>query len=303
MPYALSIVLSLLLLLPFGPGLYPDGKGDAPDQLDRHVISFADRGGIISYPDGEGDTPDQHDRRVISLAGRGGIISYPDGNGDKPYLPGRRVITFAGHKWIVSETGERGKTPGPNFFSSSEENVWVDRQGRLHLKITHSNGRWECAEVIRIGAVSHGEYTFRILSDINGFDKNIVAGLFLYRDDQNEADIEFSRWGDEDSDAGQFTVQPSDREGNLFRFPVEKARKASTHIINWQKEYICFTSYNSHSPLPRERLILGGWKYSGEDIPAETKTKVIINLWLFRGTPPSDQKEAELIIENVKFKD
>jgi hypothetical protein len=226
----------------------------------------------------------------------------PDGGDHISQQQGRRVITFAGNNWIVSETGERSKTPGPNFFSGSEENVWVDRHGRLHLKITFNNGRWECAEVIRIGAASYGEYTFRLLSDINGFDKNVVAGLFLYRDDQNEADIEFSRWGDEESAAGQFTVQPSDREGNLFRFSVKKARRASTHIINWQKGTINFTSYRSHSLVPRERLLLSEWEYSGEDIPTETEVKVMINLWLFRGAAPSDQKEAELIIEDLLFK-
>jgi hypothetical protein len=223
--------------------------------------------------------------------------SYPVGKGDESYQQGRRVISFAGRDWIVSSSGERTETPGPNYFSNSEENVWVDSRGRLQLKITERNGRWECAEVFLIGAVTHAEYTFRISSDINGFDKNIVAGLFLYRDDQNEADIEFSRWGDSEATAGQFTVQPSDREGNLYRFNAERAGRRSTHIINWQKESICFTSYRGHSHLPGERLILSEWEYRGEDIPAETRVKVMINIWLFRGVPPSDNREAELIIE------
>ncbi|MFN2379550.1 MAG: hypothetical protein ABR519_04980 [Bacteroidales bacterium] len=219
---------------------------------------------------------------------------------DTPY-EGRRVISFAGHEWIVSYSGERAKTPGPNYFSNSEDNVWVDSRGRLHLRITSVNGRWECAEVILIGAVSHGKYTFRISSDINGYDKNIVAGLFLYRDDQNEADIEFSRWGDGGTTAGQFTVQPSDREGNLLRFDAGRAGKRSTHIINWQRESIHFTSFRGHSPSSGERLIISEWEYSGKDIPTETRVKVMINLWLFRGVTPSDRKEAELIIEDFSL--
>jgi hypothetical protein len=73
------------------------------------------------------------------------------------------------------------------------DNVWVDSRGRLHLKITKNNGRWECAGVILRGAKSYGQYTFRISTDADKLDENIVAVLFLYRNDENEVDIEFSR--------------------------------------------------------------------------------------------------------------
>lgn len=53
--------------------------------------------------------------------------------------------------------------------------------------------RWECAGVILRGAKSYGQYTFRISTDAERLDENIVAGLFLYGDDENEVDIEFSR--------------------------------------------------------------------------------------------------------------
>lgn len=225
-----------------------------------------------------------------------------DGGTKSSLHQGSRIISFAGYNWIVSQSGNGRGTPGPNYFSNSKENVWVDALGRLHLKISYTKGRWECAEVILMGAVSHGEYTFRVSSNINGFDKNIVVGLFLYRDDQNEADIEFSRWGDEENRSGQFTVQPSDREGNLLRFAADKAGRRSTHRINWNSDFINFISYRGHSSLPRERFVLSEWKYQGDDIPTETRVKVMINLWLFRGIPPSDKKEAELIIKDVSIR-
>ena len=245
----------------------------------------------------QGETIAAHDTRQLYAAHQlqGGEIK-------SPLQKRSRVISFAGYDWLVTTSDERTKTPGPNYFSNKEENVWVDSRGRLHLKVTSGNDRWECAEVILTGAVSHGEYTFRVSSNINGFDKNIVAGLFLYRDDQNEADIEFSRWGDKENMSGQFTVQPSDREGNLFRFAADRAGRRSTHILNWHRDFIHFISYRGHSSSPGERLMLSEWEYHGDDIPTETRVKVIINLWLFRGVSPSDQKEAELIIEDFSIK-
>src|SRR6185437_12399116 len=55
-----------------------------------------------------------------------------------------RTVHFSGYDWKVkASVGTFG--PGPNFFSSSPTNVWVDTRGRLHLKITHRNGQFQCA--------------------------------------------------------------------------------------------------------------------------------------------------------------
>ncbi len=32
--------------------------------------------------------------------------------------------------------------PGPNVFSDSPENVWVDAAGQLHMRITARDGQW-----------------------------------------------------------------------------------------------------------------------------------------------------------------
>lgn len=61
--------------------------------------------------------------------------------------PPRAPIGFAGYTWAVkSSAGKVG--PGPNYFSSSTSNVWVDGAG-LHLKITKAKARWYSAEVDR----------------------------------------------------------------------------------------------------------------------------------------------------------
>lgn len=213
-----------------------------------------------------------------------------------------RVISFAGHDWIVSQSGNGRRTPGPNYFSNSKENVWVDARGRLHLRILYTDGRWECAEVTLVGSRSFGEYLFRVSTDGDKLDKNIVAGLFLYRDDFNEIDIEFSRWGEEMETAGNYVVQPSDQEGNMYRFSLEEAGKRSTHIINWQRDSINFKSYRGHRKSQPNRLLINEWLYQGENIPIGSEVEVLINLWLFMGNPPADNQEAELIIEGFQIR-
>src|SRR2546422_5049318 len=60
---------------------------------------------------------------------------------------GARTIDFSGLPWIVRSSGGMPEGPGPNVFADSTANVWVDPQGRLHLRITHRAGGWQCAEV------------------------------------------------------------------------------------------------------------------------------------------------------------
>ena len=58
-----------------------------------------------------------------------------------------RTFAWNGETWMVKRsTGRVG--PGPNYFSDSTNNVWVDGSNRLHLKITKSGNKWQCAEVI-----------------------------------------------------------------------------------------------------------------------------------------------------------
>ena len=44
-----------------------------------------------------------------------------------------REIQFSGHTWLVKDSGGAKWGPGPNVFSPSTDNVWVDALGRLHL--------------------------------------------------------------------------------------------------------------------------------------------------------------------------
>ena len=84
---------------------------------------------------------------------------------------GARVISFSGYDWVVSASGEEKAGPGPNYFSDSHENVWVDDQGRFHLKITYRDGRWNCARVELARHTGYGKYVFYVSSRPDSLDR------------------------------------------------------------------------------------------------------------------------------------
>ena len=143
-----------------------------------------------------------------------------------------RTIAFSGYTWQVkSSTDVVG--PGPNYFSDSGANVWVDQQGRLHLKLTSSKGRWYCAEVVNMQSLGRGRYGFELDSAVNALDPNVVLGLFTWSDDpayaNRELDVEFSRWGNAaDPTNAQYVVQPYEHPGTCSGSPSRRSPRRRT---------------------------------------------------------------------------
>lgn len=211
--------------------------------------------------------------------------------------PKDRVIKFSGLDWIVRTNPTVKKGPGPNLFSDSEENVWVDDNGKLHLKITQRDGNWYCAGVFSKNSFGHGKYTFYVNSDVTKLDKNVVAGLFTYYDDSQEIDIEFSKWSLEENMIGQYAVQPSSKPGNINRFDIPENAGPTIHSFNWNSNAIYFFSRKNTSSKEE----FAQWNYTGADIPSALTERLRLNLWLYKGQVPSDLKEQEIVIDSVKF--
>jgi hypothetical protein len=206
-----------------------------------------------------------------------------------------RIVEFAELTWWVKASAG-AVDPGPNSFSDSPANVWVDERGRLHLKITDSENRWDCAEVVTTQSLGSGRYTFELRSDVSDLDPNVVLGLFTWSEDpaynHREMDIEFARWGDSsDATNGQYVVQPYDHEGNLQRI-VQPAVASSAHSFDWQPDALTFRS-STAAP--------SSWTYSGTDRPQPGSEHARINLWLYRGAPPTNGATVEIIVKSFIF--
>ena len=225
-------------------------------------------------------------------------------NGDKdeetPVVT-TRIITFSGYEWVVRTTKDDKQGPGPNFFSDSEENVWVDNDGKLHLKVVQRDGIWYCAGITLRQTQGHKKYVFYLSSSVDQLDENVVAGLFTYKNDEEEIDIEFSRWSDTENQNSQFAIQPSYVAGNKTRYDMNLDSNLSTHFFDWQADKIDFGSYEGHTLEPETSAIINTWTYTGEDIPPLNDERLKINLWLFRGNGPTDNKAAEMIIDRVEI--
>jgi hypothetical protein len=182
----------------------------------------------------------------------------------------RRPVADPSATGAFKSSEQRG--PGPNYFSNSPRNVWVDTRGRLHLKITHLNGRWYCAAVISKQTFGYGRYTFTVTSYLHRLGPHIVLGMFTWdvkpAFHNREIDIEFAHFGTADSTDGGFTVQPYYRKGHEQRF-TQAATSPSTHWFDWQRGAVTFGS-SSASPAP--------WKYVGRDVPPPASAHARINL-------------------------
>lgn len=212
-----------------------------------------------------------------------------------------RKLTFSGYNWTVRTSDGQLQGPGPNYFSDSSDNVWLDDDGYLHLKIIKSDGKWYCAEVYSDLSFGYGSYIFKLSPGFENLDVNLVVGLFTYLDDENEIDIEFARWGKANAQNGQFVVQPYSNIGNLFRFNMPEKEQKSIHSFTWCKEYIKFWSAWGSNINYKPKDLISKWFYTGNDNPKPSTERVHINLWLMEGLAPTDAKEAEIVIKEFEF--
>ena len=240
-------------------------------------------------------------------------------------------LNFSGISWRVKTSGVNKMGPGPNYFSDSSKNVFVDNQGYLHLKITKNGNSWNCAEVISVPAFGYGTYVFTVESNVADLDKNVVAGFFtwdsaaFYSQANSEVDIEFSKWGSaSDSLTLTYSVQPV-----WFSNPVpyyershrpliakNKIKTTSTHAFKWTDTLITWSSFEGsqfpgtssisnwffdNTNVPRVK-IEGGNQSQPIVIPAPGgDTHARINLWLLNGLGPSNNNEVELIVKEFKY--
>lgn len=215
-----------------------------------------------------------------------------------------QTIAFCEHEWIVKYAADR-RGPGPNYFSDSEKNVWVDDQDRLHLRITHRDGKWQCAEIISKRTFGYGTYTFDLDCSVEGLDPNIILGLFTWSDApeyaHREIDIEISRWGDADNKDAQFVVQPYDAPEHMRRFRLPGGLKSSTHSFKWLRNVVSFrTMVGDASTRTDKNDVIHQWDCV-KDVPQTGDENARMNLWLMRGQPPMSGEEAEIVVRGFEF--
>jgi len=214
---------------------------------------------------------------------------------------------FSGYDWDVKSSCGFAFGPGPNIFSDAAQNVWLDALGRLHLRITHRDGKWQCAEVILRRSLGHGTYRFFLDSAVDGLDPSVVLGLFTWSDDpahtHREIDIEMSRWGNPaDANNAQYVIQPFDAAGHLTRWLVPPGLDTSTHGFRWEPAKVVFHSHQGHyAPPPASSPQLATWTFDAAGVPPAGDERVHLNLWLYNAAAPTNGQECEVVVSRFVF--
>lgn len=215
------------------------------------------------------------------------------------------TLNFGGYEWEV-KTGHFG--PGPNHWA--EKNVWLDKDGALHLKITNEGGKWYCAELGTKERLGFGRYHFQVIGRLDKLDSNIVFGIFPYPtpdvgpDGTMEIDIEFARWGRPDADMLNYTVWPPQKKvkHGSKTFPLMLNGDYTTHQFIWSAKQVAFMFQHGHQTEAKNPA--AEWVYQPEQPELHIAQKPMplrLNLWLFKGKPPTDDKPVELVIKSFKF--
>lgn len=238
----------------------------------------------------------------------------------------QRSLQWAGYQWFLRDDQNSGPgkcviwviepfsyvllLKGPNNWNSS--NVWIDENQRLHLKLRYSSSTasWTCAELYTKVKFSFGTFRWFIEGAIDQFDPNVVFGLFTYGgvDGTNEIDIEIAKWGQTDSRASNYFY-------TIYPYALGVARPTSsgtrlslsgtytTHQFIWSPRLITLQIQGGFMTSSQTQNVIFSYKTPANfscAIPY-VSAPLHMNLWAFRGKPPINGREVEIIIHGFQY--
>jgi hypothetical protein len=217
--------------------------------------------------------------------------------------------------------------PGANVFSDRSEDVFVDSEGRLHLRVAFHDGRWWSSEIVLLHHHGYGTYLFQTSSELDGLDPNVTFGAFtwdVWGDDSSlpaapnrEIDSEDSRWTDAlDPNSSQAVVQPADATPeNLHRYtlPDLSTDARLTRFFVWEPGRVRFVALRGHHwPTTfAEGDLIDEVEYTqapeeGRIVPTEGRETPRLSLWLNNvavgGVPPTfpaGGQPVEVIVDRI----
>lgn len=216
------------------------------------------------------------------------------------------TIDFAGYTWDVkSGYCSVGNTagPGPNYYCGDEEDLWVDGNDHLHMKMNYKSAlsHYGCVS-IKTPVSGCGTYKYIVNNGPNGspdsFDPNVVLGMFTYDDvpayDNYEIDIEISDWGDSTPDYNLWYVTWLDSSSTADHTLETFGTGAVEHSFTWLPSSITLSSI-------KDGVYLTDGVRTGEDVyPCPTEPIYArLNFWLVDGDDPASWQE--IVIDDFEF--
>ncbi|MEO0272409.1 MAG: hypothetical protein ABIM31_05120 [candidate division WOR-3 bacterium] len=196
-----------------------------------------------------------------------------------------KTLNFASYNW---KTFDNFDERSQNYFVKGLVQVSGDK-----LLLTCESLELDGKLILRSsGVISekkflYGTFIFEVEGDLNSLLHACFAP-FLYDFDEGkfEVDIEFSRWGNPSSPAGNYGVirqfgswkNPDSvkRKTKKFGLPASRRPVISRHYLKWFPDSIVFESY--YLQKGKERLI-EKWKVSDKMFVPDKPMNVEIYLW------------------------
>jgi hypothetical protein len=231
--------------------------------------------------------------RMNVLPEKGGpVLAVATARGSTPSSP-PTTIQFSGYQW---ET--RGALTGTDESPYDPANVWTDRDGCLHLRVTRRNNHWVRAEIKLSRSLGYGSYQF-VVRDLSHLEPAAVFAMFTFDDlgPSREMDIEISRWGQSDDKNAQYVIQPYVIPANTIRFSAPAG--PLTYWMNWQPGRVTFktvrgTRASTGSNVVAEHVFTSG-------VPTTGNETIRMNLYVYDESRYPVQREFEVVIEKFEF--
>ena len=208
-----------------------------------------------------------------------------------------KTISFSGYEWRLRDApSARG---GGNGYDPA--NVWVDADGRMHLRIAKSANDWSCAEASLTRSLGFGTYSFTV-EDTSSIDPAAVLGMFTFDysgadENYHEMAIEISRWGDPLIKGGQYVVQPYYVAANVARFSIP--RGTLTHSFRWHPGVVSFRTVKGSKADASLAAVAEHTFTSG--IPTHGIESARMNLYVFRSAKIPFAQASEVIVDRFEF--
>jgi hypothetical protein len=207
--------------------------------------------------------------------------------------PGK--LRFSGYDWTVR------RIPGSPAGLRNEydpANVRVDARGFLHLRIQKTEQGWTSAEITLTRSLGYGLYRF-VVSDVSQLEPQMVLAISSWdgsAQDQ-EMDIEISRWGEATGRNAQYVVQPYYLAANVVRFLAPAGLLA--YSFDWEPGRVAFRTARGEGAGSGADLVSSHVFTSG--VPAPGREIIRMNLYVFDNRRFRLDRGTEVIVEKFEY--
>jgi hypothetical protein len=198
-------------------------------------------------------------------------------------------------RWVQSDRGGTVNPYNPN-------NVYVDKNGALHLQIVKRDGAWTCSEVNLTRSLGYGTYSFTV-EDVSAFEPAVVFGMFTWdfstdQENHREFDINIGRWGDPGNKNAEYAVQPSFVPVNISRFAVPAGKLKHTMIWEPGRITMVTSRAGAHGTSVVSRRVFTS------EVPTPGSESVRITFFVYHAPNeefPDITHRAEVVVDHFEF--